>query len=118
MRLVIAGDRRYDDYVQLCEYADDINSVYVVDEVVSGGARGADTLGERWAASRGIPVTRFPAEWEVYGSGAGHIRNGQMASFGDMLLAFLTIESKGTRNMIEQMRSMNKPCRVVWAVIP
>lgn len=42
--------------------------------VISGKARGVDTLGERWAAANKISVERFPADWSL-GRGAGFRRN-------------------------------------------
>lgn len=68
--------------------------------VISGSAPGADRLGERWAASRGLPVERYPADWATLGKSAGHVRNAQMASVADALVAVWDGESPGTRNMI------------------
>ena len=76
--------------------------LFKFDEVVSGKARGADTFGEIWANEHGIPVKEFPADWDKFGRSAGPIRNGQMAEYGDALIAFLAPGSKGTKNMIEQ----------------
>ena len=60
----------------------------LVDEVVSGGARGIDNWGELWAGKNGIPCKRFPAQWEKYGPVAGFIRNGQMAAYANALAIF------------------------------
>lgn len=79
MRLIIAGGRDYritqDDMLLL----DKILATYVVDQVVSGGATGADHGGELWAALRSIPIRRFQADWATYGNAAGpppQCRNG------------------------------------------
>lgn len=83
------------------------DSGFEVTEVLSGCARGADRLGEIWAAQRGIPVRPFPADWDQHGKAAGHIRNRQMAAEGEGLVALLPSDAKaypakGTRDMIAQ----------------
>lgn len=100
MKTIIAGSRHFQDYALMCRSLEPIKAS--ITEVVSGKARGADTLGERWAKENGIPVKEFPAEWAEYGRAAGPIRNGQMAIYADQLVAFLAPNSKGTANMIRQ----------------
>jgi hypothetical protein len=59
-----------------------------IDEVVSGGAPGADRGGEEWAAENGIPVKRFSADWTKYGKAAGPIRNREMAEYANTVVLF------------------------------
>lgn len=110
MKLIIAGHRLLSDYSLVEEYADHVTGVT---EVVSGTCRGADLLGERWARERGIPVRRFPADWGAYHGAAGPIRNRQMAEYGDMLLAFLAPESRGTQSMINEAKKANLPIVII-----
>jgi len=77
-------------------------SGYDVTELVSGTARGVDTLGERWAREQGVPVTRMPADWEEHGKAAGPKRNAQMAAYGDALVAVWDGESRGTQSMLRE----------------
>lgn len=70
-------------------------------EVVSGTARGADSVGEDAAAYLGIPVEQFPADWDRHGKRAGLIRNEEMAEYADSLLAIWDGESSGTHHMIK-----------------
>jgi len=81
-------------------------------EVVSGSARGADRLGEKWAQKRGIDVKRFEAKWvnEVTGKkdfSAGVKRNSAMAKYGDACVAIWDAESTGTLDMIRKARQEN-----------
>ncbi|WP_273837245.1 SLOG family protein [Halococcus sp. PRR34] len=76
-------------------------SGFAVAEVVSGTARGVDQLGEDWAGERGIPVERFPADWNTHGKAAGPIRNEKMAEYADALVAIHVNESRGTADMID-----------------
>jgi len=111
MKLIIAGSRSLSvspetisKYVNelLCEmkkehlFEQDIS----VTEVVSGTARGIDLSGEEWAKEQNIPITRFPAKWELFGKSAGYKRNTEMAEYADALLAIYDGTSKGTKHMI------------------
>jgi hypothetical protein len=78
-------------------------------EVVSGGARGIDKLGETWARSRGIPVRVFHANWDKHGKAAGPIRNREMAEYADGALVLWDGSSRGSKNMYETMKSLGKP---------
>lgn len=70
--------------------------------VISGCALGVDTFGIRWAEERGLPVMRYPADWDRYGKSAGPRRNSQMAVVADALVALWDGESPGTRHMIQE----------------
>jgi len=68
--------------------------------LLTGMAKGADTLGYEWAKNRGIDIEKHPANWDKYGRGAGFKRNLEMAQAADVLVAFWDGKSKGTRGMI------------------
>jgi hypothetical protein len=86
-----------------------------ITEVVTGKAKGADTLGEKWARCvANLPVKEFPADWKTHGLKAGPIRNGEMADYADGLIVFIWNGSRGSANMLEQMQNRNKPCYVVY----
>ncbi len=79
--------------------------------IVSGGAKGADTLAEKYAADNGIEIKVFPAEWSKYGRSAGPIRNKKMLDFisgsgNPLVVAFWDGKSRGTKNTIETARKM------------
>lgn len=119
-RVIICGSREFDDYEFLREKCDKILSRKAADPneeivVVSGCARGADTLGERYAAERGYQVLRYPAQWDKYGKSAGYRRNKEMAEVSNACIAFLssTAENRGTKNMISVASKMNLLVREV-----
>ena len=101
-KVIIAGTRDFADYVLLCSFADEALAGMDDIEIVSGGARGADALGERYAREHGYALKVFPAEWKKWGRAAGPIRNGQMAGYADALIAFWDGRSAGTRDMIRK----------------
>lgn len=100
MKVIIAGGREFNDYILLLQAI--VKSDFTISEVVSGGARGADALGEKFARDIGLPLQRFPADWNKHGKAAGIIRNGEMARYADALIACWDGKSTGTRNMIKQ----------------
>ena len=79
--------------------------------IVSGLAKGPDSIAIEWAKARGFEWLEFPADWKASPRGAGHIRNGEMAKVGTHLIAFWDFRSKGTEDMIK--RATNKDLHVV-----
>ena len=108
MKLVIAGSRDFEDYERMCAFLEKMPWLSKVTAVISGRARGADRLGERWAKDKGIEVIARPADWDKHGKAAGHIRNAEMAKEGDLLVAFWDGVSRGTKNMINTMSKLGK----------
>lgn len=106
MRVIIAGSRGVIDPAVVTQAMERAAERGIVpSSIVSGTARGADQLGEAWARERGIPVTRYPADWTRHGKAAGHRRNAQMADNADALVALWDGESPGTEGMIRVARS-------------
>lgn len=120
LRVIVAGTRTVDDESVVAEAIE--ASGFQIAELVNGGQRswnpssrlpyGADYLAARWAQARCIPVTYFRADWNRLGRAAGPIRNGQMARYGQALVAIWDGKSAGTRNMIEQAREHGLPTYV------
>ena len=111
MRLIIAGSRTFTDYQLLCQTL--APERHRITQVITGGARGADQLGYRWAWKHQVKHQLFRAEWERFGRSAGMRRNHQMAQAGDMLVAFHVNNSPGTAHMIACMRALGKPVVVI-----
>ena len=101
-KIIVAGTRTFNNYQALRYILDTfIDALEDTDiEIVSGGARGADALGEKYAAEHSLPLKIFPAKWDQYGKRAGYLRNAQMADYADILVAFWDGKSKGTQHMI------------------
>jgi hypothetical protein len=98
MRTIIAGGRNVNniDWVNLAV----AESKFEITEVVSGTARGADTLGEEWAQAHNVPVKRFPADWDGQGKSAGYKRNQVMATYAEALILVWDGKSKGSGHML------------------
>lgn len=69
--------------------------------ITSGGAEGADHLGELYAKKLSIPLEIYKADWNKHGKAAGPIRNEEMAKVATHCLAFHMNNSRGTKNMID-----------------
>ena len=107
-RIIIAGGRDFSDYDKLKDHVDECINEALTEHrgseiiIVSGKAKGADSLGERYAKEKGYKIAEYPADWKKNGRAAGPIRNKQMAENADALIAFWDGKSSGTKNMIDQ----------------
>lgn len=112
-KLIVAGGRDYDDYLALSAAIDIYRKYRPNIQIISGMARGADSLGLKYAIENSLPYIQCPANWKDYGMSAGIIRNKQMANIADGLIAFWDNKSNGTRHMIQTMLSDTKPVNIV-----
>lgn len=108
-KLLIAGSRNIVSYdlIKAGYFKHHLKAV----EIVSGGARGVDRLGEQLAKELKLPVERFIPDWDKYpNNSAGFVRNGQMGEYATAGLVFWDGESSGTKNMTGILKSKAKPC--------
>ena len=116
MRIGIIGSRTFNNYDLLKEVMADYvyrGSSLDCELVVSGGAKGADILGERWAKENGIPTLIFKPDWNKYGKRAGFIRNEDIIKNSDFVVAFWDEVSKGTQSSIDLAIKHDIPVRIV-----
>lgn len=110
MKLIIAGSR---DLQVPVEFIDGCLFTFKFPtELVSGCAKGIDECGLNWAKTQNsgnFPIKKFYPDWGTHGKKAGPIRNKQMAEYADELLLIWDGESKGSKNMKEEMLKLNKP---------
>jgi hypothetical protein len=107
MKLIIAGSHTFTDYPRLCQVlAPDRHRIM---QVLTGGARGAEQLGYRWAWKHVVTHQLFRAEWERFGKTAGVRRNHQMAQAGDVLVVFGDGQAPGTTHLMQCMQELGKP---------
>ena len=95
-RVVIAGCRDYNNYDDAKAYINFcLSNIRKENDIVivSGGASGADALGERYAKENGFNIEKYPADWETYGKSAGPRRNKQMAEVSDYVICFWDTKS-------------------------
>ena len=116
MRIIIAGSRDFNDFDLLQSEGlriikelklDGFKTTKNIVEIVSGGARGADLLGEKFANTYGLKIKRFIPDWDGLGKRAGYVRNAEMATYAKqdsqlgVLIACWEGKSRGTKSMID-----------------
>ncbi len=80
--------------------------------IISGGARGADTLAQKYANAMGYEFDVYEADWSL-GKKGGPLRNAEMANDADAVVAFMEkAGTRGTQHMISVSKKLGKPVRV------
>lgn len=111
VKLAIIGSRNFDNYNVVKEYLKPYKDK--ISLVVSGAAKGADSLGEKWAIDNNIETLILPADWDKHGKKAGYIRNEDIIKNCDAVIAFWDGNSKGTAHSLSLAEKYNKPCKIV-----
>ena len=74
--------------------------------LISGGAKGVDSVAVDWAIVNWVQFTEVNAEWTKYGKAAGHIRNTEMLKLDpDLVIAFPG--GRGTADKVAQAKKAN-----------
>ena len=129
MKVAVIGSRGFTDYSVVKDYLDRLNAMHPISVIVSGGAKGADSLGEAWADENGVAKCIYHAEWENlshpdaviltnqygkrYDARAGHRRNRFIINDADLVLAFWDKRSKGTADAVGYAKSIGKPIKII-----
>ena len=91
-----------------------------------GEADGADLCALGWATSRGVPVRRFPADWDAHGKAAGPKRDAKILDAareealqtGQTLLVVAMPGGVGTADMVRRAQVCSPPPLVLVASWP
>jgi len=130
--LAIVGSRDLEDYSLLetntSEYIAEIKAELKTETeaetdeatvefiIVSGGAKGADTLAEKYAVQHGYQTLIFRVtqhDWKDLGNAAGPLRNSKIVKASDFMIAFPSKSSRGTFDSINKMKKKNNQIKVV-----
>jgi hypothetical protein len=128
MKIIICGPRTLEDYDLIDKAIKE--SGFKITTVISGGAKGADSLGEKWAKSNKIKIDRKAAEWdnlelpnavvkerinpwtkklEKYNANAGFYRNSEMVAIAEGCIAIQLEETAGTQDTIKKCKDKGIP---------
>ena len=115
MKIIVSGDRSFEDYKLLSEKLDSLFSQIGKDkvEIVSGGNNGADKLGEKYAKENEMELTIFPANWQVFQYRAGFIRNKEMINYADGLVLFGGLDNKETKHLYNMANDLQLKVKVI-----
>lgn len=107
MKLAIVGSRNISG-VNIEEYLPE-----GIDEIVSGGARGIDSVAAAYAKAHGIKLIEFLPDYKKYGRVAPLRRNDEIADYADEAIAFWDGVSSGTKYTVEAFKKRGKPVRIM-----
>lgn len=114
MNLAIVGSRELVDYEwfksQVNQFIQDYGNPNMI---ISGGAKGADTLARMFANEMKIPIKEFIPDWSI-GRHAGILRNTDIIKESTHVLAFPSNNGKGTQDSIAKAKQMNKIGRIIY----
>lgn len=102
MKLLIVGSRTISDF--------DLEG-YVpegVEMIISGGAKGIDTVAEQYADAHGIEKLIIRPQYEKFGKAAPIKRDEQMVDIADTVLAIWDGRSKGTKYTLDYAEKKGK----------
>jgi predicted Rossmann fold nucleotide-binding protein DprA/Smf involved in DNA uptake len=108
MIIAIVGSRSFTDYDTVKETIKEYVGTKRVDKIISGGAKGADKLAERFAKEHNIKIEVIYPRWKELGKKAGYIRNELIVMYSDLVFAFWDGESLGTAHTIRIAKRQGK----------
>ncbi len=109
MKLAVIGSRDFEDMKVMRACIDPLQPT----AIISGGAKGADTLAKQYAEEHGIHIIEHKPDWKRFGRGAGIVRNKTIIDDADYVLAFWDGTSRGTKHSIHHAKQQNKPLTVI-----
>ncbi len=116
-RVIVCGGKDFEDKACVFHSLDMILANYTDVEIVSGHAKGVDSLGESYAGEHSIQLKVFPADWKRYGKAAGPIRNREMLTYAleqtPIVVAFWNGTSRGTKDMITQAKKAGAEVHII-----
>lgn len=111
-KLAIVGSRNFTDYNTLKLFILKSVNLSIFDTIISGGARGADTLAEQFAKEFSLKLEVYKPNWDKEGKIAGFIRNQKIIDNADACVAFLIDNSKGTMDSILKAKKKGIPLHI------
>lgn len=114
-RIIICGGRDFNNYELLkerCDYLLQFIPKWQL-TIICGKARGADTLGEKYALENNLKIEYYPADWDKYGKSAGFRRNKEMVDTATSAICFWDGKSKGTKHTIDLCKKKGIPYIII-----
>ena len=112
MKLAIIGSRSIES-LDLDKYIKDKPDV-----VISGGAKGIDTIAWQWALENHIEIVVHRPDYNAHGRWAALRRNDIIVNEADKVMAFWNGKSTGTKYVIDKAKKLNKPVEIVLVKEP
>lgn len=109
-KIGVVGSRNFTDTRLLKEILSD----YQPTVIISGGAKGADSIARQYAVDNKIEYVEYRPNWKHHGKSAGAIRNKIIVQDSDLIIAFWDSVSKGTKITIDYAREIDVPLHIVY----
>ena len=109
MKAIVCGGRSFSDSKYLEQVMDLCKGWWDLQLIITGGAKGADSLAHQWALKRRLATEVYHADWDTYGKPAGMIRNREMLTIGEPNVVIAFPGTTGTENMITISRKAGVP---------
>lgn len=107
MKVLVCGSRQWTDQDSIEKR---LRMLPAGTTIISGAARGADSIAASIGRKLGLEVREFPAEWNKFGRSAGYRRNLVLLEQDpDLVIAFQVGNSPGTAHMIENAKKRDLP---------
>ena len=113
IKLAIIGSRDFNDYFLLKKSILENYDITKIEYIVSGGAKGADSLGERFAREFKIKTIIHYPDWNTYGRKAGFLRNAYIIRDATDIIAFWDGFSRETEHSLDLAEKHKKKIKVV-----
>ena len=107
MKLLIAGSRTIENF-DLSPYIP-TNTILII----SGGAKGVDSLAEKYADQNKISKLIVRPQYHRFGKAAPLKRNEEMISLADKVLVIWDGKSNGAKHMITHAKKALKPITII-----
>lgn len=113
MKVAIVGSRDYDNYYEFKSYINQFRKHIDIDMIISGGAKGVDSMAYRYAVEYGITFVCHPPIPEEGFPRAYFRRNLRIVEQAECVIAFPKGKSSGTRHSISLAKKLDKKLYVI-----
>lgn len=112
--IAIIGSREFTDYEFMKKKLDkEFDNLTFVNAIISGGAKGADSLAEKYAEEIGRPMVVYRPDYKKYGRAAPFVRNTEIIEHCDVVFAFWNGKSNGTRDALNKAEKLGKQIHII-----
>lgn len=107
-KLAVVGSRTITNYNVVSKFIGPLVKEHWIGTIISGGAKGVDTIAREYAKINNLEYIEYPANWNLYGKKAGYKRNQLIVDNSDYVVAFWDGQSKGTMHTVDLAKKAGK----------
>ena len=106
MKIIVTGGRDYSGETNKFYLFFVLAKIRLLDEIIQGGATGADELAREFAKQNNIKCTTYHADWGNHGRAAGPIRNEQMLKENPDAVILAFPGGRGTADCVKKAKAL------------